>query len=301
MQKLYLAGAVTAALLLLVSGGCRSTADSSGKPAVAVSILPQRFFVRQISGERLNVLVMIPPGSSPAVYDPTPKQVRALGRARFYFRIGHIPFEKGWMARLKAHSTMKVVDTSRGVKLRGGHNHDHNRDHGNHKDAQTHKAGVDPHIWLSPTAVRIQAGHIYRTLVSGFPRYRAEFTTNYRSFLRRIRRLRHRLDRILEPCRGKAVAVYHPSWGYLLDLYGIKQLAVEMDGKSPSPSHMHTVIKEARRRGIRNVIVQQQFDSRSAQTVAAELGGQVVRLDPLSPQWVDNLTAIAKQISRICR
>ena len=48
------------------------------KPTVFVSIVPQKFFVQQISKESVNVEVMVQPGASPATYEPKPSQMAKL-------------------------------------------------------------------------------------------------------------------------------------------------------------------------------------------------------------------------------
>lgn len=289
---------LVSAMTLVAFSGCGRQAPAARKPLVAVSVLPQEYFVRQIAGSRVDILVMIPPGSSPAVYDPSPQQIRRLSRAGIYFRIGHIPFEKAWISRLRVNPEMLMVDTSVGVKLRTGHAHHDGstasgHSHGSHS--------VDPHIWLSPAAVKIQAAHIQRALAARFPAYKEEFRTNLHRFIQEIDRVRLEVDRLLKPVSGRHLAVYHPGWGYLLDLYGMHQLAVEMEGKAPSPLHMHRIIRKARQLGIRHVVVQQQFDSRPARVVAGELGGSVVRLDPLAVDWADNMVRIARRIAEISR
>jgi zinc transport system substrate-binding protein len=72
--------------------------DSSGdKLNAMVSVLPQVDFVERIGDDRVTVSEIIPPGFSPATYDPSPEQLQKLQEAKIYFRIGHIPFEEAQM------------------------------------------------------------------------------------------------------------------------------------------------------------------------------------------------------------
>ena len=154
------------ALILLMTVGCAPNREDTRSPRLAVSILPQRYLVRQIAGDRFPIDVLIPPGYSPATYSPTPGQIRNLAHSRVWFRIGYIPFEKFWMKRIADNNPeLRIVDTSSGVSMiRRGQDHNEIGAH----------AGVDPHIWLSPRAVSIQAGNILKALERIDPSNRAE-------------------------------------------------------------------------------------------------------------------------------
>ncbi|MBD3361094.1 cation ABC transporter substrate-binding protein, partial [Candidatus Peregrinibacteria bacterium] len=129
---------------------------------VMVSILPQVEFVEKIGGDKVDVSEMIPPGFSPATYDPSPEQLIKLQDAEIYFRIGHIPFEEAQMDKLSdLNSQMIVIDTSKNVPLLqlASHSHgeeEHEGEH-EHEDEHIHEGGTDPHIWMSPKLVKIQA------------------------------------------------------------------------------------------------------------------------------------------------
>ena len=111
--------------------------------------MPQKYFVQRVGGDLVQVQVMVPPGRSPAIYDPTPKQMAELSQAKAYFRIG-VPFENAFLPKLRAnYPRMKVVDTTKGVKFRYLHHedgHEHEKT-GHHQHA---KGSPDPHIWLKP-------------------------------------------------------------------------------------------------------------------------------------------------------
>ena len=99
---------------------------------VCVSIAPQKYFVQQIGRDRVRVQVMVPPGGSPATYEPVPKQIAALSKANLFIRIG-VPFETVWIDRIsRANPDMRVIDSQRGIALLAMKGHSHNHDHGNH-------------------------------------------------------------------------------------------------------------------------------------------------------------------------
>lgn len=250
------------------------------KSQIIVSILPQKYFVERIAGEKWHIEVMIPPGHNPAVYEPAPVQMKNLSTAKIYFRVGHIGFERAWMENLKKLSPgMDIVDTSLGVDLiRVG-----NR--------------VDPHIWLSPKAVSIIAANICRALEKADPKNKGFYQNNYRLFLSDIERLDSEIQGLLSKKKKKKFMVFHPAWTYFARDYDLTQVSIENEGKHPAPSDLKRMIDEARREGIRSIVVQAQFDTHSAETISGAIKGNIIRLDPLAEEWVDNMRTMARKIN----
>lgn len=278
---------------------CNSPVSDNGaeKFQITVSILPQKYFVQRIVGNGDNldfdIHVMIPPGHSPASYAPTPQQMKALSRSKLYFRIGHIPFERAWVKNIAANNPrMKIIDTSGGVDLiKTGEDEDH------HDKNHHHHAGNDPHIWLSPRAVKIQAKHILDGIIEIDSENQEFYKENYRLFLGEIDRLDNEIKILLEKCKGKKFMVFHPAWSYFAREYGLEQLPVELDGKAPNPASLKKIIDLAKKEKIRVIFIQEQFDTNSARAVAAEIGGEVIKMDPLAPDWLTNMKKIAQTLS----
>lgn len=300
-------------LLFLVSG-CGGASESgtpgeteTNKPVITVSVLPQQYFVRRIAGDTFRINVMIPPGHSPATYEPSPREMTAVSESILYFRIGHIVFEEAWMDKLTAlNRDMKVVDTSAGVSLIKGaphthpgddHDHaEHDHEHGDQKEVSRHE-GIDPHIWLSPTAVQIQAKHILDALSTAAPDQKSVFETNYQTFIAEVQALHIEIQTLLRPLKGQQFMVYHPAWSYFAREYGLVQFPIEIEGKQPGAKDMKQVMDTAKAENIRVIFVQRQFDADSARAVAEGIGGTVIALDPLAPDWPANMRKIARTFS----
>ena len=97
------------------------------------------------------------------------------------------------------------------------------------------------------------------------------------------------LSKSLAPLRGKSVFVYHPAFGYFLDEFGIKQVAVEVGGKEPTQKSLAELISRARSEGARVVFVQPQFSRSAAKAVADAIGGVVVEISDLDADWLESL------------
>jgi zinc transport system substrate-binding protein len=289
--------------LLLSAPPC----SASDKLPVFVSIVPQKYFLEQIGKDLVKVRIMVQPGASPATYEPKPKQMTDLMKTKLYFAIG-VPFEKAWLSKIAAtNPKMKVVHTEQGIeKLPMASHHHHEDEEGDHhaeepehsaaengSKSQHESAELDPHIWLSPSLVKMQAITILNALVEADPGHRDTYERNFREFSSRIDQLDADLKKTFSGARGLQFMVFHPAWGYFAHAYGLTQVPVEIEGKDPKPAQLAELIRHAREKGIRVIFVQPQFSSKSAEMIAGEIGGQVAVADPLAESWMDNLRAIA--------
>ncbi len=279
----------------LASGFLAADVWGVDKIPVFVSILPQKYFVEQIGQDLVDVRTMVKPGSSPATYEPKPDQMAALSRARLYFSIG-VPFENTWLGKLASFNPgMRIVRTDQEVlkKPITGHEPKGGKPAGD-REPRIAK-GLDPHIWLSPPLVMIQARSILKALQEIDPARTQVYEVHYRTFIQRLVELDGELRRIFTGKSGLPFIVFHPAWGYFADAYGLRQVPVEVEGKEPKPAQLKTLIDTARALRIKVVFVQPQFSARSAGQVAEAIGGQVVQADPLAPNWLENMREVAEK------
>ena len=260
-------------------------ASASAPLPVFVSILPQKYFVERVGGEQVVVSVMVGPGQSPATYEPTPRQMTALSQAKLYFSIG-VAFEDTWMKRIQAATpALRVVPMQRGIALLpltgpGGE-----------------AAGTDPHIWTSPLRVKIMAASIRDALIETDPAHRGDYELNYRAFIAELDALDRDVRALLMSAKGKSFLVFHPSWGYFANDYGLRQIPIEAEGKEPGAKALVRVIDLGKREGARVIFVQTQFSRRTAETVAAAIGARVVGVDPLAENYPQNLLRVAPEFA----
>ncbi len=268
---------------------------------VHVSIQPQKYFVERIAKELATVDVLVKPGKSPATYSPTPDQVRSLSAADVYFRIG-VPFENGFMHKVESIApNVKLVDCRQGIQMRtmAAHVHDHgSKGHDEEHDDHGKTAGKDPHIWMSPLLVKHQAGIILKTLQEMDPDNAAVYKKNYMDFLQDLDTLHQTLSELLAPYNGAALFVFHPAFGYFADTYGMHQVAVETMGKAPKGKNLAKIIKRAKKEKAKVIFVQPQFDTNAARNIASAIKGHVVSINPLAYDYLANMQAIARAITR---
>ncbi len=305
LQKCYAFLIACGMLAALVAGalGVPLAASRTEPLTVAVTIPPQAELVERIAGDRVRVEVTVPPGQDPHTFSPSPRQALSLGRASLYFRIG-IPLEDQLLPKLTAaRRTMTVVDTTEGIRRRtfaaheghacDGHHHHH---HGH--DCQAHAGQPDPHVWLGPRLLAHQAERICEALCEADPAGAKLYRANLRALQARLDDVETEIVEKLQPYRGRAFYVFHPAFGYFADACGLRQVAVEVEGKSPSPRQLRALIAQAKTEGVKVIFVQPQFDQRSAESIATAIGGSVVVIDPLERNVIDNLVEIASQLQR---
>ena len=275
-------------LTLFICCACGHTPQQSKKPVITVTLEPLRYFTEAIAGDCFEVVSMVPKGSSPESYDPTPQQLVNLSKSQAYLRIGYIGFEQAWMKKLEAnYPTMKVYDTSKGVELI--------REEGHHHGDHYHEGGVEPHIWNSTRNASVIADNIYAALCELDANHQPE----YKQRLDSLKQVIARTDadvRTLLANADSTFLIYHPALSYFARDYGLHQISIEEGGKEPSPATLKTLIETCRREGAQVIFVQQEFDQRNAQLIADELGIEIVPINPLSHDWAEEMLRVANAL-----
>jgi len=293
-RVLLIATATVALIVLPVVLALPGTSEEtdSDKLVVAVTILPQAGLVEAIGGDKVEVLVMVPPGASPHTYKVTPDRMIMLSKAKMYAKVGSpLGFELAWMDKLtEANKAMLVVDCSHGIELMemGEHEHDYD-DNGHHHD----HTGLDPHIWLSVRNAMIMAQNICAGLVEADSANQAYYEKNCADYLQQLTELDSEIAESLSEERNTRFIVFHPAWGYFAHDYDLIQIAVEQGGKEPDAQYQIRLIEEAKEYDIRVVFVSPQYSAKSAGVIAREIGGMVVRIDPLAKDFIGNMRAVA--------
>ena len=287
---------ITIANLLLVS----PTWAEDDKPLIAASILPQKYFIQQVAKDDFRVEIMVPPGANPATYEPKPSQLVSLSKASAYMAIG-VPFEKTWLKRFSdINKGMMIVDTTAGITKMPAvsiHNLTLRKNSSEESTKHPNTEELDPHIWLSPRLVKIQAKNIYNALISLDPANQKKYRHNLEDFLAELNLLDEQIRHLLLPAKGRKFLVFHPSWGYFAKDYNLTMIPIEVEGNEPSASELAKIIDLAKKEGIKIILTQPEFNARSAEIIAKEIGCKVVPISPLSPDWHNNLLNVANALA----
>jgi zinc transport system substrate-binding protein len=259
---------------------------------VSVSILPQKYFVEQIAGNLVQVNVLVPPGSSPHNYEVLPSQMKDLSKSKAWLQIGLLTLEDALKAKLAdINKNLSIVNCSEGITPIAGTEHE--------EEGHEHSANeaFDPHIWLAPAEVKIMAKNSLNALKAGFPQYSSTFNTNYTRFIARIDSVSAAIDQKLAPMKNRNILIFHPALAYYARQFNLSQIALEFDGKEPSPKHMKEIVDLAHGQNIHVIFIQKEFDPAFAQQLSHEINGKVVIIDPLDYNWEKQMLDITAKIA----
>ena len=127
------------------------------------------------------------------------------------------------------------------------------------------------------------------------------YKAGYKKFIAEIDSLDVELKTIFTGKKETKFMVFHPSWGYFANEYGLKQIPVEIEGKNPKPADLVQLIKYANALKIKIIFVQPQFSNASAGVIAQAIGGQIAFADPLALNWADNLRQVGAEFKAALR
>lgn len=269
-------------LATLVSCNYQS-GDKSAEKIITVSIAPYKYFVDAIADGDFSVNVMVPPGSDPHVYEPVPGQITRLRVSAGYISNGYLGFEMAWLDRFyETNPAMKKLNLGESIEPI----------HSEHRHEGEHIENADPHYWVSPKCALKMALAVKNFLQELNPPAYDEYEDNYTGLSERIRELDRRCEEYFGPYEGKSFMIYHPNLAYLARDYGLKEIAVESEGKEPSPALMKELIDISKKDNITTIFVQREFDTRNARSIAGETGARLVIIDPLAEDWYASTSSI---------
>lgn len=268
---------------------CKADSDSAAKKTIFVSITPLKMLVEKITCGDFPVEVLVPEGASPETYDPTARQLTEASDAQLLFSTGLITFEQNLVDRI-SHKE-RVVDLSSGITpLAGCCTHNHSQSHMHH----TH--GIDPHIWTSPRALATMVRTMHKRVMKLYPDS-AKYDVAANRLIERIEQLDTRCQEAIAASDAEAFMIYHPAYTYYAHDYGISQIAIEQDGKEPSPRQLALLVEDARHNNIKAILLQPQYSHDKVMPLAEECGIEIIVTDPLAP---DILNEIERVTTIIC-
>ncbi|MGI6394905.1 MAG: metal ABC transporter solute-binding protein, Zn/Mn family [bacterium] len=252
-----------------------SEKEKSGALNITVSILPQKFIVEKIGGDKVNINVMVPPAASPETYEPDTRKMVLLKESAIYFLIG-MPFEVTAFEKIKDdYKETQFVSMSKGIDL-----------------------SDDPHIWLAPHNLLVMAENTVSALIKKDPANKGKYVKNLVAFKSEIHLLHDELIDLFKGDFGSSFVVYHPAWGHFSQKLGIKQIALEVEGKEPSAAKIGELTDFIKRNGVKYVFMQPQSSNEIVKALALETGVEIKQIDPLKENIIENIKESALLIKQ---
>jgi len=277
------------AAAVLTTAGTPFSVGAQAKPTVAVTISPQAAFVREVAGDLVNVVTMMPPGANHESFSPPPQDMEKLSAAALYLAMGLPPERTGLLPKLaEMNRNMRIVDMQMEV-------------------AKTYPPRFfapndqDPHIWLSPKRAIVMVRLTAQELGAIDPTNSATYNANAERYIARIEAADQEIQASFKTVWNRMFIVYHPAFGYFADDYNLTMVALEEEGKEADPRRFREVIDMAKQKGIKVIFYQEDIDGRQSRTFAEELGGQAEKVSPMATDYVENLLRMAKTFAMVLK
>jgi zinc/manganese transport system substrate-binding protein len=280
-------------LALLVLLGLSGGADSADKLKAVASFSILGDMVRQVGGDRVEVVTLVSPDSDAHVFDPTPADAKTLAGAQLFF-VNGLGFE-GWMERLEKSSGFKgtVVVASTGVKPltmseEEGHHHGEagaaeEHEHEEHAKGEDHdeegEEVTDPHAWQDLANGKLYIANIRDGLIAADPEGKAVYEANAAKYLDAIAKedtvVRAALATLSEARRK--IITSHDAFGYFGAAYGLEIIAPEgvSTESEASAQDVARIIRQIKEEKIPAVFLENVTDHRLLDQIARETGAKI--------------------------
>lgn len=263
-----------------------SSQKSDNNPTIYVTITPLKALVEEITCGDFAVEVVVPEGASPESFEPTARHISAMSEAEFVFEVGLINFEQS----LVKHLGDNLINLSEGIEpMAGCCSHAHH--HGHH-----HSHGIDPHIWTAPHTLRTMVENARDVIVEHYPDS-VKYQSAAETLLERIDAIDSRCTEKIKTSDAHTMMIYHPAYTYFARDYGIEQIAIEQDGKEPTPRQLTALVERAESEGINAIFIQPQYSEDKVRAIAESCNAEIITTDPLSK---DILSEIERITDIIC-
>lgn len=252
-------------------GGQGRSADD-GRIVYVVTIHPVAAIMKEVVGDRAEVVCLLGSGASPHTYAPRPSDARKVQGASALVYVG-----KGldtWAAGFSAARKIELMGLLPAeYRLRMAEH-----GHGGHGDGVS-----DPHFWTDPLAVKAMLPVLVEVLCELDPDGGETYRTNAETFSGELDALHAELQRTLQPVKGEAVFLFHPSLRYFLKRYGLEMAGVvePFPGKEPTAEYIRKMKRVVAERGVKAVFTEPQLPEAPARVIAEETGTGLFVLDPL--------------------
>jgi zinc transport system substrate-binding protein len=289
MKKMQLLKIFSISLLLAFTlAGCSER--EAREPVVSVSIAPLHYFVDRLTGEALEVNVMVPQGASHGTYSPTARQMQKLSDSGIYFQVPSLGYEQEFIRRLnELNPDINHVDLGDYIELIRGER----IDHGDH----FHEGGIDPHIWMSPGVMLRLLPVLRDVIVEVYPELEQTINENYPYVLADVERMHFEMQELTQTLSKRRFMIFHPALTYLARDYDLEQVSIEHEGKEPSPAQLSHLIRLARAENVPVIFIQEEYDVRNARLVAEETGAEIVQINPLAYDWVMEMEKLSQNLN----
>ncbi|KGE17995.1 metal ABC transporter solute-binding protein, Zn/Mn family [Paenibacillus wynnii] len=301
-----------ALILVLIATGCGAKSSGSiieGKVNVVTSFYPIYEFAKEIGGEDVNAINLLPVGVEPHDWTPRSQDIVNTSKAQLFLYNG--AGLEGWVPNflkgLDSESGVQAVEVSKGIDLIMTDEEDEHG-HGANEAADEHDSeGVtnedhtdagdslhtDPHTWVSPKSAIVMAENIKNSLQKADPAHKEGYEERYNVLADRLKNLDSKFVEELGKLPNKEIVVSHQAFAYLCRDYGLTQHAImglspDAEPRSQDIVDLANTVKEE---GIRYIFFEELVSDKLAKTLANEAGVSTMVLNPVEGLTEDQAKA----------
>lgn len=281
---------------IIATSSCNTKSEDT-RPVIAVSIEPQHNILRQLAGDRFNIVTVISGSESPETFEPSPSKRMEIENADVYFTTGLFVFEEN--LKLATNDDSRFINTSEGIDLIFDHSHGHNHSQflPNVPVGST-EIEADPHVWLSVRNMRKIASNMADRLVTLDPEHASEYKANLKKMCSHLDSLDNAFVTRIAAAGSPAFMLWHPSMGYFARDYGLKMITMGHENKEVSATSLKALIDSAKNANARIFLFQNHIDSRQAESISAGTGARLVTFNPLAYDWESELNKVVDELSQ---
>jgi ABC-type Zn uptake system ZnuABC Zn-binding protein ZnuA len=261
------------ALLVLVSactGPTNQSTDGKLKVVATTSIIGD--VVQNIGGDAIDLTILMPAGTDPHSFEPSPRQIAAMSDAQIIF-VNGFNLEENLQATLEsATSPEKIVVVSTGVaaiQFAG--------DGANSGDSGQR---YDPHVWLDPNNVIIWTEVIEEALVAADDAHASTYHAQADAYRGQLRELDAWIRAQIEPLLPLRVVTDHKVFGYFARRYGIEQVGAIIPSYSAmsqaSAQEIAQLEDAIQQLGVQAILVGNTVNPNLAKQVSEDTGVQLI-------------------------
>lgn len=264
-------------LSLVIFSGCTAktsvdkNSDDGKKISVYTSFYAMYDFTKKIGGDKINLTNLVPAGTEPHDWEPTPSDIADLEKANVLIYNG--AGMEAWLDKILntiKNKKLITVETSKDLKLL------ENAD----KDEELK---YDPHVWLNPMLAKKQMEAIKNALVTADPSNKEYYEKNYADNAKKLDEFNKEFMDAVVKFKKKDIVVAHQAFGYICDAYSLKQVAIEglTADAEPSPAKMAEIVKFAKENDVKYIFFEELVSPKVAEAIAKEVGAKTEVLNPL--------------------
>jgi ABC-type Zn uptake system ZnuABC Zn-binding protein ZnuA len=255
--------------VIIITGCVPASSSGTADPAVLTSTTFLADIARNVAGDRVEVVSLLPVGADPHSYQPTPQDAAKIANSKLIIVNGaeYEHFLESLLGAEPAGGVREVVEASAGISPR--------------EDAES-EHGVDPHMWLDPNHVIIYVENIREGLTHFDPDGAAVYQSNTDAYVAELKDLDawivEQVNQI--PAERRLLVTDHEAMGYFAERYGFTIAGTVIESfssdASPSAQQMAGLIDQIRSSGAPAIFLDAGDNTTLAEQIADETGVRVV-------------------------